>query len=451
MNKNALRCISTRLIPTLAYVVLINQVSFAAPLTPLPVEELPSMDELSKATITQTTDTTYITIDETQDSNTATTTDNISIDNTSADKNDATPLDEIEELLNNNEDLGQGQDSQNTTEATLTDDAINEDNNLAEQPDTEQPKVNTKYQLPTYEYSLDNLSEFAQEVNAATWDKSIKVNPATTVKIQALLDWNHASPGPIDGGWGMNSKKALRAFETMHGLPVDGRMDDALWQLLSQNNLLDRPALVNYTLTQTDVNTRFGITPRGSEAKSKVRGLYYQNITEMLAERFHMDIRFLRKLNRGIDFKAGDTITVFNIGSPLDQPINKLIANKKDETLYAYNGEKMVAAYPTTVGSSSTPSPHGGYKIVNKVLMPWYKATKELDDGKKQIFMLPPGPNNPVGVVWMGLSKPTYGIHGSPMPERISRQASHGCVRLTNWDVLEVYANVEKGSPVYLK
>lgn len=82
--------------------------------------------------------------------------------------------------------------------------------------------------------------------------------------------------------------------------------------------------------------------------------------------------------------------------------------------------------------------------------MPWYKATVG-EDKDKQVFMLPPGPNNPVGVVWMGLSKPSYGIHGSPVPEGISRQGSHGCIRLTNWDVLEVYANIENGATVELK
>ena len=181
-----------------------------------------------------------------------------------------------------------------------------------------------------------------------------------------------------------------------------------------------------------------------------MKGLYYQDIKEMLGERFHMDVRYLDKLNKNKSYKAGETITVVNTRGQLNQRINRVVANKADKTLYAYNGDKLVATYPTTVGSDATPSPHGTYKIVNKVKMPWYKATVDEAGGKK-VYMLPPGPNNPVGVVWMGLSKPSYGLHGSPKPEGISRQASHGCIRLTNWDVLEVYANIENGATVVLE
>ena len=244
-------------------------------------------------------------------------------------------------------------------------------------------------------YTTLNLSNYAKQVNGATWTPNMKVNSAMTIKMQALLDWNHASPGAIDGGWGMNSKKALINFQTM-------------------------------------------------------KGLYYQDIKEMLGERFHMDVRYLDKLNKNKQYKAGETITVLNTRDPLKQRINRVVANKADKTLYAYNGDKLVATYPTTVGSDATPSPQGTFKIINKVKMPWYKATVG-KGSDKQVHMLPPGPNSPVGVVWMGLSKPSYGLHGSPKPEGISRQASAGCVRLTNWDVLEVYANIENGATVELK
>lgn len=111
----------------------------------------------------------------------------------------------------------------------------------------------------------------------------------------------------------------------------------------------------------------------------------------------------------------------------------------------------MVAAYPTTIGSVATATPNGKFKIVNKVKMPWYKATVGKDTSSPKSYMLPPGPNSPVGVVWMGLSKPSYGIHGSPIPEGISRQASLGCVRLTNWDALELFANTKVGATVEIR
>ncbi len=295
-----------------------------------------------------------------------------------------------------------------------------------------------------------NLSNYAKQVNGATWTPNMKVNSAMTIKMQALLDWNHASPGAIDGGWGMNSKKALINFQTMKGLPATGKMDQKTWDALNKNIPANKPVLVTYTITEDDIKTNFASTPAGSEAKSKMKGLYYQDIKEMFGERFHMDVRYLDKLNKNKQYKAGETITVLNTRAPLKQRINRVVANKADKTLYAYNGEKLVATYPTTIGSDATPSPQGSFKIINKVKMPWYKATvgKGAD---KQIHMLPPGPNSPVGVVWMGLSKPSYGIHGSPKPEGISRQASAGCVRLTNWDVLEVYANIENGATVELK
>lgn len=295
-----------------------------------------------------------------------------------------------------------------------------------------------------------NLSEYAKQVNDAVWSPNMNVNSAMTIKMQALLDWNHASPGAIDGGWGMNSKKALINFQTMKGLPATGKMDQKTWDALNKNIVANKPVLVTYTLTADDINTNFAATPAGSEAKSKMKGLYYQDIKEMLSERFHMDVRYLDKLNKNKAYKIGETITVINTRTPLNARITRVVANKADKTLYAYDGNKLVATYPTTVGSDSTPSPQGSFKIVNKVKMPWYKATVGEGDQKK-VHMLPPGPNSPVGVVWMGLSKPSYGIHGSPKPEGISRQASAGCVRLTNWDVLEVYANIENGATVELK
>ena len=304
--------------------------------------------------------------------------------------------------------------------------------------------------IPATTTALGILSDYAQLVNSADWKPGQNVNSATTLKLQALLDWNHASPGPIDGGWGMNAKKALKNFQAMHGLPQDGRMSAEVWQRLNEKIPANQPVLVGYTLTQEDIKGPYQPTPSGSEAKSKMKGLYYQDVQEMLAERFHMDIRYLKKLNSDKKFTVGETITVFNPGAPLNEKITRLVAKKADNILYAHNGDRLIATYPTTVGSSDTPSPTGTFSIVNRVKNPWYRASS--GEGKdKKVFMLPPGPNGPVGVVWMGLSKPSYGIHGSPVPEGISRQASHGCVRLTNWDVLEVYANVDTGTKVDLQ
>ena len=316
---------------------------------------------------------------------------------------------------------------------------------------TDNTAINNIEKKESKRYTTLNLSNYAKQVNESTWSPNMKVNSAMTVKMQVLLDWNHASPGPIDGGWGMNSKKALINFQKMQGLSATGKMDEATWQALTQNIPYDQPALVSYTLTKEDVNTKFASLPAGAEARSKLKGLYYENIVEMLGERFHMDVAYLKKLNPNKKFVAGETITVINTGKPYDGKVTRVVADRDEKVLYAYNGNKMVATYPTTIGGSATSTPSGKYKIVNKVKMPHYKATVNKDSEKPTSYILPPGPNSPVGVVWMGLNKPSYGIHGSPVPEGISRQSSLGCIRLTNWDVLELSANIDVGATVEIK
>lgn len=296
--------------------------------------------------------------------------------------------------------------------------------------------------------TVHGLDEYAKRVNESEWSQGMKQNTAMTVKLQVLLDWNHASPGPIDGGWGMNSKKALTNFQKIKGLTPTGRMDQATWDALTQSIDSAQPVLVSYTITAEDAKGPYQKLPTDVEARSKLKALSYENIQEMLGERFHMDVAYLRKLNPNKKFVAGETITVINTGKPFDGKVTRVVADRKDKTLYAYNGDQLVATYPTTVGGDASTTPGGKYKIVNKVKMPTYKATVNRDGDDKKVFFLPPGPNNPVGVVWMGLNKPSYGIHGSPVPEGISRQSSLGCIRLTNWDVLELVAVIENGATV---
>lgn len=296
-----------------------------------------------------------------------------------------------------------------------------------------------------------NLSDYAKQVNVSTWSPNMKVNTAMTVKMQALLDWNHASPGPIDGGWGMNSKKALINFQKMHNLEATGKMDEATWAALTKNIDPNQPVLVSYTITKEDVKGPYKALPSDAEARSKLKALGYESIEEMLGERFHMDVKYLKKLNPNKKFAEGETITVINTGKPAAERVTRVVADRSENVLYAYNGDKLVATYPTTVGGSASSTPGGKYKIINKVKMPHYKATVNRDSDNKKHFILPPGPNSPVGVVWMGLNKPSYGIHGSPVPEGISRQASLGCIRLTNWDVLELHANIQNGATVEIR
>lgn len=300
-------------------------------------------------------------------------------------------------------------------------------------------------------YTSYNPEQYAKLVNESNWSPDMKVNSAMTVKLQALLDWNHASPGPIDGGWGMNSKKALKNFQKIRGLSPTGKLDVATWNALIENIPSDQEVLVYYTITDADVKASYKKLPKDAESRSKLKAMGYESIQEMLGERFHMDVGYLKQINPNKRFVKGESITVINPGKSFNGKVTRVVADRNEKILYAYNGSQLVATYPTTVGGNETTTPSGKFKVVNKVKMPTYKATVNKDGDNPQTFFLPPGPNSPVGVVWMGLNKPSYGIHGSPVPEGISRQHSLGCIRLTNWDVLELSANLEVGASVEIR
>ena len=303
--------------------------------------------------------------------------------------------------------------------------------------------------LPTINYSTTNLSETAQKVNQVNWQSGTKIDKNLATKIQALLNWHHHGVGAVDGAWGKNTRKAMQAFQRANSLSLSEDMNAETWQALTADSrLTSQPVLVNYTLTSDDVKVDTTKIPAGAENKAKLKGMYYERLTEALAEKFHINENYLKALNPAASFKAGETITIYNPGNPNTQPVSKVVADKSTETLYAYDSNgNMVASYPTTVGSSATPSPSGTHQVKVKVHQPNYTYTAK--DGSQSI--LPPGPNNPVGMVWIGLSKPSYGIHGSPDPEAISRQASSGCIRLTNWDALALYGTINDDATVEFK
>ena len=303
--------------------------------------------------------------------------------------------------------------------------------------------------LPTIKYTTENLPAVAQKVNSATWKQGMKRDRDTTTKLQALLNWHQNGVGAVDGSWGKNSRKAMQAFQMANGLAVTDTLNTETWQALSKNDkLMAQPVLVSYQLTDTDINIKTTTIPAGAEAKAKLEGMYYETVIEGLAEKFHISENYLKALNPNAKFAIGETITVYNPGNPNTKPVSRVVADKTTETLYAYDDEgSLVASYPTTVGSTATPSPTGTHTVKVKVHEPNYTYTAE--NGSKSI--LPPGPNNPVGLVWIGLSKPSYGIHGSPDPARISRQASAGCIRLTNWDALALLGVIQNGATVEFK
>ncbi|MEZ5789189.1 MAG: L,D-transpeptidase, partial [Xanthobacteraceae bacterium] len=175
---------------------------------------------------------------------------------------------------------------------------------------------------------------------------------------------------------------------------------------------------------------------------------------ELLAEKFHMYPDLLQSLNEGKSFdQAGTTIRVANVADlELDADVKRIEVDKKEQTVRAYDADdKLVAAYPSTVGSDDTPSPEGKHKVVRIARGPTYIYDPEKLDFKgvkAKKFTIPAGPNNPVGMVWIALDAPGYGIHGSPEPTEIRRESSHGCVRLTNWDALQLADAIDEGVPV---
>ncbi len=314
-------------------------------------------------------------------------------------------------------------------------------------------------------YQTDGLSDFAQSVNTAVWSQVMPnpppadenlaaknehvknpskqpskakkepvlkdpISAAQIIRIQALLNWHHHSVGAVDGKMSNNTIKAMQIFQKAKNLPITEHMDSATWQALSADeNLMQQPVLVRYTLTDKDV--RIGGGRSG-----------YHSVSEAVAERFHMSRKLLEELNPNITLKAGNTITVYNPYQPNEVSIKRVVIERDKNILYAYDeADNLVASYPTTINRARTPK--GTYKVANRVVDPSYNK-----DFRNKNSVIGPGPNNPVGRVWIGISKPSFGIHGSPEPELISRQTSAGCVRLTNWDALGLFGAIEEGAIV---
>lgn len=270
-----------------------------------------------------------------------------------------------------------------------------------------------------------------------------------TVKVQVLLDRAGISPGVIDGIKGGMSDSALRAYELREGLPVDGLIDPDVWARLGGAS--PTPVLAAYAIASDDVAGLTPDIPADYAEKAALPALGYERVTERLAERFHMDEDFLIALNPGAGFGEGETIVVAAAGEPLDAVVDRIEVRKASGRLAAFDAfGTMVANYPVTVGSDDTPSPVGTVQVVSVAFEPTYHYNPEnfVQGENTDPLTLPAGPNGPVGSIWIDLSEPTYGIHGTPEPASLFSAQSHGCVRLTNWDAEELGAMVHEGTVV---
>ncbi|TPK23129.1 hypothetical protein FJ872_04960 [Mesorhizobium sp. B2-5-9] len=336
------------------------------------------------------------------------------------------------------------------------------DNNY---PDAPQPGIIKRQ--PLNEASIDPVRPADPTDQAAPSDQAAlppkaggktSVDPSLSLgarqdvaALQVLLDRGGASPGVIDGRFGSNVDKALAAYNQINGSSLKSTDSVGIQAALSQSG---GDAFANYTITAEDAAGPYVASiPEDYSQKAQLDRMGFTSVTEALAERFHMDENYLKALNPDANFnRPGTIIKVANFGKLVSTPVARIVADKGKKEVFAYDASgKLVAAYPATIGSSDTPSPTGIHAVSRVALDPNYTYNPNINfkqGENNKILTIPPGPNGPVGSVWIALDKPTYGIHGTPEPSKIGKTESHGCVRLTNWDARELAKLVSPGVPV---
>jgi lipoprotein-anchoring transpeptidase ErfK/SrfK len=292
----------------------------------------------------------------------------------------------------------------------------------------------------------------ASSINQASFpDASSKTTGrAAMLKAEVELDRLAISPGVLDGKPGDNARKAIITFQQTRGLEASGMLDQATWDKLAESS--SESAIADYTITAADVRGPFvRKIPRDLQGMARLHRLAYRNALELLAEKFHTSEDVLKDLNPGKLFdRAGTVISVPNVANArpdgavirieVDKPAKMVRALGRDGTL--------VASYPASIGSKEKPAPSGTFAVRRVAHNPDYHYDPKFEfKGVKahRKLTIAPGPNNPVGLVWIDLTAPSYGIHGTPDPDKIGKTESHGCIRLTNWDALDLARRVRKG------
>ncbi len=294
------------------------------------------------------------------------------------------------------------------------------------------------------------------QVNAVERLKPVMVRTtgAGVLRAQILLDRAHFSSGEIDGNFGSNMREAIGGYQKQNALQVTGTVNAATWEKLNADQAA---ALITYTITDEDVAGPFAPVPAEMEGKAALTALGFASAEEALGEKFHASPALLKRLNPGKNLAlAGQQIIVPNVldVEPLPKA-GKIIVDASRRTLTVLDAAgKQIAQFPATTGSKRDPLPVGNWKVKGVSHNPVFHFNPKLfwdaKPGDKRA-KIPPGPNNPVGVAWIDLTKEHYGIHGTPVPSTIGKTESHGCIRLSNWDVKMLTAIVSTGTRVVLQ
>jgi lipoprotein-anchoring transpeptidase ErfK/SrfK len=310
--------------------------------------------------------------------------------------------------------------------------------------------------LPNGTESFEGLD--ANAINAAPVVVPVKgdVSGPSVLKTQVYLDRLRFSVGALDGRWGRNTAIALWWYQRSREIEATepGALDEQTFRSLAAE-AGGAPALVEHTIDAEDLKGPFVTIPEDMYEKAELDCLCHESPREKLAERFHTSEELLGRLNEGADFwnlKAGDRIWVPNVRPEIKDhrpDIARIVVSIRGNTFNAFDaGGNLIFHAPTTLGSKYDPSPRETVLVKNITFDPWfhYQPTlfHEVPDDEPEA-KLHPGPNSPVGVVWIALSKPHFGIHGTADPDSIGYASSHGCVRLTNWDAHEVAHRVREG------